>query len=81
MWLQNPHIITSIGFHHPSAGDYGWKVISSADPETKKRKLNAELANGRLAMSLEQQFQSSLIWLYVSEASTAAEAAVSLVRP
>ncbi|CAK9017294.1 unnamed protein product [Durusdinium trenchii] len=31
-------------------GDYGWKAISSADAETKKRKLNAELANGRLAM-------------------------------
>ena len=33
-------------------GDYGWKVLSSADPEGKKRKLSAELANGRLAMSL-----------------------------
>eukprot|EP00438_Fugacium_kawagutii_P011195 Skav223471 [mRNA] locus=scaffold2550:104464:106302:+ [translate_table: standard] len=31
-------------------GDYGWKAISSADPEAKKRKLSAELANGRLAM-------------------------------
>ena len=31
-------------------GDYGWKVLTSADPETKKRKLSAELANGRLAM-------------------------------
>ena len=36
-----------------SEGDYGWKVISSADPETKKRKLSAELANGRLAMWLD----------------------------
>ena len=34
------------------AGDYGWKAISSADAETKKRKLSAELANGRLAMTL-----------------------------
>ena len=33
-------------------GDYGWKVLTSADPEGKKRKLSAELANGRLAMSL-----------------------------
>lgn len=40
-------------FHHGFvAGDYGWKVLSSADPEGKKRKLSAELANGRLAMSL-----------------------------
>merc|ERR1719159_292338 len=31
-------------------GDFGFKAITSADPETLKRKLNAELANGRLAM-------------------------------
>merc|ERR1712060_892056 len=31
-------------------GDLGWKAITSTDPETLKRKLNAELANGRLAM-------------------------------
>jgi len=31
-------------------GDYGWKAITSSDPETLNRKLNAELANGRLAM-------------------------------
>ncbi|CAE8589767.1 unnamed protein product [Polarella glacialis] len=31
-------------------GDYGWKVLTSADPEEKRRKLNADLANGRLAM-------------------------------
>merc|ERR1719327_1697533 len=31
-------------------GDYGWKFITSSDPEIVKRKLNAELANGRLAM-------------------------------
>ena len=29
-------------------GEYGWKAISSADPEVRKRKLSAELANGRL---------------------------------
>merc|ERR1719414_736853 len=34
----------------PGSGDYGFKLISSSDPETKKRKLNAEIANGRLAM-------------------------------
>mmetsp|Transcript_13133 Transcript_13133/g.24196 ORF Transcript_13133/g.24196 Transcript_13133/m.24196 type:complete len:246 (-) Transcript_13133:92-829(-) len=31
-------------------GDYGWKVLTSSDPEERRRKLNAELANGRLAM-------------------------------
>ena len=31
-------------------GDFGWKVLTSSDPEIKKRKLNSELANGRLAM-------------------------------
>eukprot|EP00434_Breviolum_minutum_P004214 symbB.v1.2.003713.t1/scaffold209.1/size267950/11 len=31
-------------------GDFGWYVLTSADPEAKKKKLNAELANGRLAM-------------------------------
>merc|ERR1712079_198781 len=31
-------------------GDFGWKVLTSADPEEKKTKLPAEIANGRLAM-------------------------------
>ncbi|CAK0811692.1 unnamed protein product [Prorocentrum cordatum] len=31
-------------------GNYGWKVLTSDDPVVLKRKLNAELANGRLAM-------------------------------
>merc|ERR1739838_755769 len=31
-------------------GEYGFKVLTSSDPEAKKKKLNAELANGRLAM-------------------------------
>ncbi|CAK0824398.1 unnamed protein product [Prorocentrum cordatum] len=31
-------------------GDYGWKVLTSNDPVERRRKLNAELANGRLAM-------------------------------
>merc|ERR1712232_1437716 len=31
-------------------GDYGFKVLTSSDPEVKKKKLNAEIANGRLAM-------------------------------
>merc|ERR1719281_842091 len=31
-------------------GDYGWKVITSSDPAELKKKLQAELANSRLAM-------------------------------
>merc|ERR1712118_500486 len=31
-------------------GDYGWKVLTSADPAEKTKKLAAEIANGRLAM-------------------------------
>ena len=34
----------------PYDGDFGWKVLTSDDPEIKKKKLNSELANGRLAM-------------------------------
>ena len=30
--------------------DYGFKVLTSSDPEEKTKKLFAELANGRLAM-------------------------------
>jgi len=32
-------------------GDYGWKVLTSSDPEKLRYKLQAELANGRLAMT------------------------------
>ena len=32
-------------------GDYGWKVLTSADPAEKTKKLSAEIANGRLAMA------------------------------
>jgi hypothetical protein len=31
-------------------GDYGWKVLTSDDPEEKTKKLAAEIANSRLAM-------------------------------
>merc|ERR1719203_1710027 len=31
-------------------GDFGWKVLTSDDPEVKNKKLAAEIANGRLAM-------------------------------
>merc|ERR1711948_223947 len=33
-----------------AAGDFGWKLLTSSDPEALKGKLNAEIANGRLAM-------------------------------
>merc|ERR1719414_1929020 len=31
-------------------GDFGWKLLTSSDPEAKRKKLAAEIANGRLAM-------------------------------
>merc|ERR1719182_813433 len=31
-------------------GDFGFKVLTSSDPEEKTKKLSAEIANGRLAM-------------------------------
>merc|ERR1712117_773891 len=31
-------------------GEFGWKVLTSSDPEERKKKLAAEIANGRLAM-------------------------------
>jgi len=34
----------------PGAGEFNWKVLTSSDPEEKKKKLAAEIANGRLAM-------------------------------
>ena len=45
-------------------GDMGWNppLFSGNDPETKKRRLNAELANGRLAMmaTIGMFFQAQL---------------------
>ena len=32
------------------AGDFGFKVLTSSDPAEKTKKLDAEIANGRLAM-------------------------------
>lgn len=53
-WLQ---IVLFAGFYEfPTygstnpPGDLGWKAITSTDPQVLKNKLNAEMANGRLAM-------------------------------
>lgn len=56
-WLQ---ILAYMGYVEISAGfedyksgtpgDYEWKVLTSPDPVERNNKLNAEIANGRLAM-------------------------------
>merc|ERR1712048_474772 len=53
-WLQ---IVAFAGFYEfptygsdRAPGDLGWKAITSSDPEILRNKLNAEMANGRLAM-------------------------------
>merc|ERR1719189_1494435 len=42
--------ISGINNRGEAPGDFGWKVLTSADPEERKKKLAAEIANGRLAM-------------------------------
>merc|ERR1711972_840462 len=37
-------------FKNGTPGDYGWKVLTSDDPNERTAKLQSELANGRLAM-------------------------------
>lgn len=37
-------------YRNRTPGEYGWTVLTAADPAERKRKLNADLANGRLAM-------------------------------
>ena len=45
------------------AGDFGFKVLTAADPAEKTKKLNAEIANGRLAMMaiIGMFFQAGLV--------------------
>merc|ERR1711997_1425959 len=42
--------ISGMNNRSDAPGDFGWKLLTSADPEEKKKKLAAEIANGRLAM-------------------------------
>merc|ERR1712032_1769543 len=42
--------ISGINNRGEAPGDFGWKVLTSPDPEQRKNKLQAEIANGRLAM-------------------------------
>merc|ERR1712004_692352 len=42
--------ISGINNRGEAPGDFGFKVLTSADPEIKKKKLQAEIPNGRLAM-------------------------------
>merc|ERR1719301_35937 len=56
-WVQTALFIAFVeakfGFNDyktGTPGDYGWKILTSSNEEAKKKKLAAELANGRLAM-------------------------------
>merc|ERR1719382_1068976 len=44
--------LSTSGFLEAEPGNVGWKppLLTSPDPEIRKRRLNAEIANGRLAM-------------------------------
>merc|ERR1719325_462844 len=42
--------ISGMNNRSDAPGDFGWKLLTSADPEEKNKKLAAEIANGRLAM-------------------------------
>jgi len=42
--------VSGIQYRSDAPGDFGWKVLTSDDPEAKTKKLSAEIANGRLAM-------------------------------
>merc|ERR1712218_580498 len=42
--------ISGMSNRNDAPGDFGWKVLTSSDPEEKRKKLAAEIANGRLAM-------------------------------
>merc|ERR1712129_399789 len=42
--------VSGMNSRSDAPGDFGWKLLTSADPEEKNKKLAAELANGRLAM-------------------------------
>ncbi|KAL9970061.1 hypothetical protein ACROYT_G022375 [Oculina patagonica] len=67
-----------------AAGDFGWKLITSTDPEVKKTKLNAELANGRLAMmaiiGMFFQVMKSEGMASISRSTVAAATGVSVFR-
>jgi len=43
-------ISTRTDVNYAKPGDFDFKVLTSNDPKKRKRKLNSELANGRLAM-------------------------------
>merc|ERR1712051_456482 len=42
--------ISGMNNRSEAPGDFGWKLLTSADPEENNKKLAAEIANGRLAM-------------------------------
>merc|ERR1711953_191006 len=52
MWCAYAEITNGYEWDTKEPGNVGWNppLLTSSDPETRKRRLSAELANGRLAM-------------------------------
>merc|ERR1711972_963497 len=50
-WLQNlGYVGWGSDIKRGTPGDFGFKVLTASEPDALNKKLNAELANGRLAM-------------------------------
>merc|ERR1719361_1335102 len=49
-WVEVSGISERQDINYAKPGDFGFKQITSDDPEVLKKKLNSEIANGRLAM-------------------------------
>merc|ERR1719189_845002 len=59
--------ISGMSNRSDAPGDFGWKLLTSSDPEEKNKKLAAEIANGRLAMMAIGKLAALEGTLYIKE--------------